>query len=155
MAYRRSITARAKLFYQQQQHRVAPSFSHTTHGDDDIDRIDLSRNSGIPSVSQFRSFGSGGSFGSLGGMRNLFHDKRFAMPMGFSPVYARNFSNGSFGDGSAAEKIDIFTDVIVEKSAEVAPVLNEVAVATADSFLPVAFLQNLIDYVHIYTGCNW
>lgn len=36
-----------------------------------------------------------------------------------------------------------------------APVPGEVAAAAADSFLPVAALQHLIDAVHSFSGLNW
>ncbi|KAF3949675.1 hypothetical protein CMV_024485 [Castanea mollissima] len=36
-----------------------------------------------------------------------------------------------------------------------AAAMNEVAIAAADSFLPVKMLQYFIDYVHCYTGLNW
>ncbi|KAK6158383.1 hypothetical protein DH2020_005697 [Rehmannia glutinosa] len=159
MAFRRSITARAKLFYQQQP-RVAPSFSHIDR--DDSDREDLRTNtiSRSPETSnyfQHRLLGSRNNFITSHGSRNVFQDKRFAVPAGCGLVLGRNFSSGSVGEG-AAEKIEILNDmvgVLGDKAVEVAPVANEVAVAAADSFFPVAALQYLIEYVHIYTGFDW
>jgi YidC/Oxa1 family membrane protein insertase len=49
---------------------------------------------------------------------------------------------------SAAENIDVVMDMA-------APAVNEVAIAAADSFLPVAVLQHAIDAVHNFTGFNW
>ncbi|KAJ6758934.1 MITOCHONDRIAL INNER MEMBRANE PROTEIN OXA1-RELATED [Salix koriyanagi] len=49
---------------------------------------------------------------------------------------------------SAAENIDVAMDMA-------APAVNEVAIAAADSFLPVAVLQHAIDAVHNFTGFNW
>ncbi|KAF9662942.1 hypothetical protein SADUNF_Sadunf18G0106700 [Salix dunnii] len=49
---------------------------------------------------------------------------------------------------SAVENIDVAMDMA-------APAVNEVAIAAADSFLPVAVLQHAIDAVHNFTGFNW
>ncbi|KAJ6673156.1 OXA1 [Salix viminalis] len=49
---------------------------------------------------------------------------------------------------SVAENIDVAMDMA-------APAVNEVAIAAADSFLPVAVLQHAIDAVHNFTGFNW
>lgn len=68
--------------------------------------------------------------------------------------------SSAISDGS--DKIEYVSDmaeVLTEKSAEVAatqaPILNEVAIAAADSFYPVAALQYLIDGIHSFTGLNW
>ena len=62
-----------------------------------------------------------------------------------------------------SDKIDIMTDVadvladtaMETVSSQAASVANEVAIAAADSFLPVKLLQYVIDAVHSYTGLNW
>ncbi|XP_011101043.1 mitochondrial inner membrane protein OXA1 [Sesamum indicum] len=159
MAYRRGVTARAKFFYQQQQ-RVAPSFSHVRR--DDSDREDLnsnpiSRNTEIRNYFQHRFLGTGNNFSAFNGSRNLFKDRRFGIPAGCGPVFSRNFSSGTVGEG-AVDKIEILNDVVDvlgDKAVEVVPVVSEVAAVAADSFFPVAALQYLIDYVHTYTGFNW
>ncbi|PRQ60185.1 putative membrane insertase OXA1/ALB3/YidC, membrane insertase YidC/Oxa1 [Rosa chinensis] len=46
-------------------------------------------------------------------------------------------------------------DKTVEVVTSQGPAVSEVAVAAADSFLPVAGLQYLIDFVHSLTGLNW
>ncbi|XP_020552131.1 mitochondrial inner membrane protein OXA1-like isoform X3 [Sesamum indicum] len=158
MAYRRSITARAKLLHQ--QHRVAPSFSHVPRDDDDrgtpLHHSPISKNPEIPSNFQHRLFGMGNNVGTFHRSRNLFQDRRFGIPAACSPVFVRNMS--SLGEGPA-DKIEIMTDVLGDKAVEVGsqvgPVANEVAVAAADSFFPVAALQYLIDYIHSFTGFNW
>lgn len=48
-----------------------------------------------------------------------------------------------------------FDAAAVVASAAPAPFPGEVAAAAADSFLPVAALQYLIDGVHSVTGFNW
>ncbi|KAL3626803.1 hypothetical protein CASFOL_029375 [Castilleja foliolosa] len=142
MAHRRSITARAKLFYQQ-QNRVAPSFSHTHRDDSDredarvnpiyrspklaiISRVVFSATEVVSVLSKGRE------------MRLETGDLLFRLLAGW--FLRRNFSNGSVGEG-AADKIEILNDmvgVLGEKAVEAVPVMNEVAIAAADSFFPVA-----------------
>ncbi|XP_057446647.1 mitochondrial inner membrane protein OXA1-like [Lotus japonicus] len=52
---------------------------------------------------------------------------------------------------------DILTDVTMEgvASQSQAPVVSEVAIAAADSCLPVQIAEYVIDAVHSYTGLNW
>ncbi|XP_024935248.3 mitochondrial inner membrane protein OXA1 isoform X2 [Ziziphus jujuba] len=50
---------------------------------------------------------------------------------------------------------DVLTDSTVQAMASQVPAVNEVAIAAADSFLPVKALQYFIDAVHTYTGLNW
>ncbi|KAB5551960.1 hypothetical protein DKX38_009271 [Salix brachista] len=52
---------------------------------------------------------------------------------------------------AAADKINVLMDTV----AQAAPPANEVAIAAADSYLPVAALQHVIDAVHNFTGLNW
>ncbi|XP_057809991.1 mitochondrial inner membrane protein OXA1-like [Salvia miltiorrhiza] len=138
MALRRSVPARAKLFYQQQ--RVAVPLSHVDR--DDVDRENLPRHnpiykgSGIPDILRRRlQLGAGANVGCFYGSRNLFQDRRFAIPAAFSPVSVR--------------KLSTLGDVVEEM------VTSEVAAAAADSFRPVAAIQYLTDYVHTLTGLNW
>lgn len=50
----------------------------------------------------------------------------------------------------------VLSDTAVDAvSSQAAPVVSEVAIAAADSFLPVQVLQYAIDAVHTYTGLNW
>ncbi|KHG27847.1 Mitochondrial inner membrane OXA1 -like protein [Gossypium arboreum] len=51
--------------------------------------------------------------------------------------------------------VDVLKDTAVEAVASQAPAVNEVAVAGADCWLPVASLQYVIDAVHSFTGLNW
>ena len=76
-------------------------------------------------------------------------------------LLARNMST-TIGDGSGTEKIEYMTDMadlLADKTMEVvstqAPAVSEVAVAAADSWMPVAALQYAIDGVHNFTGMNW
>ncbi|KAL7111827.1 hypothetical protein ACP275_05G114000 [Erythranthe tilingii] len=154
MAFRRSITARAKLFSQQQ--RFATPFPHIHQFDDD--RKNPPHNDAVlknPEISNHfhrRLFGSGNNLGASFRSRNLFHDRRFAIPTGCGPIFARNMS--SLVEGPP-ENIEIMTDKAVEVASQVGPAVNEVAIAAADSSKPVAAIQYLVDYVHCYTGFNW
>ncbi|KAL2516703.1 Mitochondrial inner membrane protein OXA1 [Abeliophyllum distichum] len=91
----------------------------------------------------------------------LFQDRRFAIPVGCGPVSGRYMSSASIGEG-AVDKIEIMNDVaevFVDNTAEVVaqagPMVNEVAIAAADSYFPVAALQYLTDYIHSISGFNW
>ncbi|CAH1415442.1 unnamed protein product [Lactuca virosa] len=166
MAYRRSLTIRARLFAQQ---RFAPSFSYL-HQEDD--RKNTHSDEKVTSFLQSRSYGCFGnnsntSLGFGGGGSGLsFRDPRWSqflqVPMTTSGfLLTRNMST-TIGDGDETEKIEYMTDmadVLANKTMEVAstqaPVLSEVAVATADSWLPVAALQYAIDGIHNFTGLNW
>ncbi|KAL6536371.1 hypothetical protein OROGR_012943 [Orobanche gracilis] len=161
MAFRRSITARAKLIHQQQ--RLAAPFSHLYRDDDDRESLPhnkpISRNPNIPSYIQHRLFESGNKFGTFYRSSLIFQDHRFSIPEACERAFVRNMS--SLGDGQG-DKIEIMSDIAdvlgdkaVEVASQVAPVANEVEIAAADSFLPVAALQYLIDYVHCYIGLNW
>ncbi|VFQ68692.1 unnamed protein product [Cuscuta campestris] len=158
MAFRRSITTRAKLFYQQQP-QIAPSFSHVQREDD---RKTIELNSSDPktfSYAQFRYIGNG-----VGGIRHPLLGPRFPAqlvmpPMSLGGCTLRNMSTGDAVEKGTAEFVtdfaDVLTDKVVEDVVSQAPAVNEVAMAAADSFFPVAALQYLIDYVHCFTGFNW
>lgn len=162
MAYRQGVTARAKLLYQQR--RVFPSFSHIPLDDNDRENKPnnpICKNPEFLKYFHSRCYGSRSDFSNLHGSRNLFQDRRFVIPPVSGLAFSRNMSSTSVGDG-AAEKIEIMTDVadaFANKTVEVAslavPVVNEVAVAASDSFLPVAALQYMVDYVHSFTGFSW
>ncbi|CAN6454369.1 unnamed protein product [Victoria cruziana] len=80
------------------------------------------------------------------------------LPLGAVPA-PRHYSSSTNGEES--DKIEYMNDVaevLTEKSVEAVvqtPGVDEVAIAAADSFIPVAALQYLIDGVHHYTGLNW
>lgn len=79
------------------------------------------------------------------------------IPAGCGMTCGRNYSSANAGEG-AADKIEVLNDVVGvlgDKTVEVVPVVNEVVIAAADSFPPVAALQYLIDYVHYFTGFSW
>lgn len=160
MAFMRSLSTRATIIAR----RCHPSFSYVLHNDDDskthsIDE-DLSSQR-IDSFLQRRSFGSR-SFNNSAGFGAFFQDRRysheFLLPSS-GPSFCRYMSTTV---GGGPDKVEIISDVAevlsntsMETVAAQAAAVNEVAIAAADSFLPVKMLQYIIDYVHCYTGLNW
>ncbi|KAK1438509.1 hypothetical protein QVD17_04318 [Tagetes erecta] len=166
MAYRRSLTTRAKLFAQQ---RFTPSFSYFNRDEDRKNQHPDEKLTTFPQSRSYSVFGNStntpvGFGGGGGGVR--FRDPRwshaFGVPMTTSGILlARNMST-TVGDADEANKIDYMydmADVLADKTMEVvstqAPAVSEVAVAAADSWLPVAALQYAIDGIHNFTGLNW
>lgn len=151
MAYRRSIIARAKLFYQhqqqQQQRRLASSFPHLTCSDrEQFPTQTISTNSEI--CSRFLMNGNSSVLSA-----NVSRLMRSRIPASYGLIFHRNFSNVP----SDIEDLDFngAAGAVGDKAVEAAPAINEVAVAAADSFTPVAAFQHLIDYVHCFTGFEW
>ncbi|CAH9124872.1 unnamed protein product [Cuscuta epithymum] len=162
MAHRRSITARAKLFYEQQL--FAQKIPHI-YCDDDQRKPESSPKNPII-LSYLQRWNSGNRVKCVGAAGIPCQDRKFCpprlmSPMSFGVPLVRNMSTTGVGEGM--EKIEYMSDVAgvlsdkaVEAVASEAPaVVSEVATAAADSFFPVAALQYLIDYVHFFTGFNW
>ncbi|KAH6763337.1 hypothetical protein C2S52_020770 [Perilla frutescens var. hirtella] len=141
MAFRRSVAARAKFFYQQQQ-RVAVPLSHVDRHDND----DL-RGQNYKVSDYLRRRLPGDNWGSFSGSRNLFGDRRFGIPA----VFVRKMSS-SGGEGWEVEMMNELGEKAIE--AVGVPVANEVAAAEFGKF-PVDACQYLIDHVHTFTGLNW
>lgn len=64
--------------------------------------------------------------------------------------------------GGGSDKVELLSDVsgvvsdaTMEAVASQVSAMSEIAIATADSWLPVKALQYLIGSVHTYTGLNW
>ncbi|XP_057786332.1 mitochondrial inner membrane protein OXA1-like [Salvia miltiorrhiza] len=160
MAYRQIITARAKFFYQHRQ-RISPSISNIHSDDDDSHELRAKPISNYPEIGKYihnRFFvGRDNNFSNYRLPTSALQARRFAVPAGFGICYGRNYSSASVGEVSA-DKIDVLNDVVVvlgDKAVEAAPAMTEVAIAAADSFATVAALQNLIEYIHSFTGFNW
>jgi len=66
-----------------------------------------------------------------------------------------NRGSDKIGSDVMTDVADVLADTTMDSVASQAPVVNEVAIAAADSFLPVQALQYVIDAVHFYTGLNW
>ena len=159
MAYRRSLCTRANIIARQ----CNPSISIFGHTDDrknqHVDGDSISHEK-INNFLQRRSFGT--SF-NVSSRSNLFpHGRRYPntlLPSSAGSFFCRYMSS-TIGEGS--EKIEfmsdvaeVLTDTTVQSAVSQAAVANEVAIAAADSFLPVKGLQYFIDGIHSFTGLNW
>ncbi|KAF7139013.1 hypothetical protein RHSIM_Rhsim07G0082400 [Rhododendron simsii] len=155
MAYRRTLaTARATLLPRQ---RLAPTFSHVPHDDDQKRPEDPNPN---PAYHHHRHFGSGAN--SLLGFGNSVQNRRcsqFYLPPAAGVFFGRNMSTAVDGGADKIEYMSDVAEVLADKTVEAvaaaAPAVSEVAVAAADSAFPVAALQYFIDNVHSFTGFNW
>ncbi|XVE64692.1 hypothetical protein DITRI_Ditri07aG0121600 [Diplodiscus trichospermus] len=159
MAFRRSLSYRTTLITRRNQ----PSFAYIVHEDERRNHpLNESQSQQKPgSYVQQRSFGTGFS-NSSSGFGVLFQDRRCSQ-LSFLPSSGVSFCrymSTSVGDG--ADKMEIMSDVAevlkesaVEAVSSQAPAVNEVAIAAADCWLPVATLQYVIDAVHSFTGFNW
>lgn len=151
MAYRRFITARTKQLCEHQ--RFAPSFSYINHDN----QTNQTNNQNVPSSTIYNLTPTRG-FRTFNASNFHFQRQRFAPPFN-SPVYGSLFSRNM---STGVEKSELITDMdafvdgtFAAVTDQMAPVLNEVAVAAADSYFPVAALQFVIEYVHVTTGLNW
>lgn len=68
----------------------------------------------------------------------------------------------STASGEGSDNIELLSDVsgvlsdtTVQAVTSQLPAVSEVAIAAADSYLPVKGLQYLIDYIHTSAGLNW
>ncbi|RRT52351.1 hypothetical protein B296_00050527 [Ensete ventricosum] len=138
--------------------RLHPSFAHILRDDRESteppNRPPLSPTPSLPRPSSFAP-----SFSGFSGRRSL----GFSLPLGLDLCLLRNYSSSAEG----SNEIDYIKDVsevlsgstvdtaTVAAAAAPDPFPGEVAAAAADSFLPVAALQHLIDSVHTFSGLNW
>ncbi|TYK16567.1 mitochondrial inner membrane protein OXA1 [Cucumis melo var. makuwa] len=159
MAYRRSLCTRGNLIARQYH----PSISVFGQTDDrkkqhlDEDSISHDR---INSFLQRRSFGT--SFNKSS--RSNFFDIDRKYPNTFISPSAGSFfcryMSSTIGEGSEniefmSNVAEVLTDTTVQSAASQAAAANEVALAAADSFLPVKGVQYFIDAIHSFTGLNW
>ncbi|XP_042378866.1 mitochondrial inner membrane protein OXA1-like [Zingiber officinale] len=153
---RRTLTSNYNLL----SRRLTPSFAHIRR--DDHERNELPNRVPFPTIPFLRS-GHASAFPSpvfpFGGSRDL----GFSLPLGLSPCHLRSYSSSN-EPSSETDSVDDVAVVLSDSSVEIAsaaaalppvPVPGEVAAAAADSFLPVAALQHLIDAVHSFSGLNW
>lgn len=150
MAY---ICRRATLFAR----RFNPSFSyishhhHHQHPDADGDDNKRNQNPGM------RSFGTYlGNYANYSGPGSVIHRNRFVFGGIGNGVGGHRYMSTSIDQvADKAEFLSDMADAPVELIASQAPVMSEVAIAAADSAIPVAALQYLIDGVHHFTGFSW
>ncbi|KAL5066369.1 hypothetical protein RYX36_028106 [Vicia faba] len=155
MAYRRCLLQRGSSLIDRRCH---PSFSYVLHSDD-TKRDQPDEKPSLAGISnsfiQTRSFGS--SFNGSMGFFSGFRHKELYPFAGYS--FCRNMSTMDQNSDKIAvmtDVADVLTDTAMETvTSQAAPVVSEVAIAAADSYLPVQALQYFIDAVHSYTGLNW
>ncbi|XP_045820950.1 mitochondrial inner membrane protein OXA1 [Trifolium pratense] len=155
MAYRRFLLQRGNNLIDRRCH---PSFTYILHNDEPKQNETKSSSTEISnSFIQRRSFGNSVN-GSIGFFSSSKHRQSFSPFAGYN--LCRNMSTL---DQAGSDKITIMADVadvLKDSTMEAAvssqgPVVSEVAIAAADSYLPVQALQYVIDAVHTYTGLNW
>ncbi|XP_024019666.1 mitochondrial inner membrane protein OXA1 [Morus notabilis] len=157
MAYRRSLSTRATITARQ----CHPSVGHLVH-DDDRKQNPVSESVSSQnwnSLLQKRLFGN--EVGKLG--LGFSQDRRFssalASPSNSSFAFCRYMSTtiGEDSDkfGIMSDVAEVISDSTVQAVASQVPQVNEVAIAAADSFLPVKLLQYLIEGVHTFVGVDW
>ena len=156
MAYRRSIMARSKLFYQQHQ-RFSPSLSHISGSDREqlpaktnpemLSNFLISRNN-AGNLRLMRSEVPTG-YGLLSG--NVSRVMHSEVPTGYGLIFHRNMSKVPFEIEVPSEDLNGVIGVVADKAVEAAPVMNELASAAADSVSNM----NIIEYMHSFTGLEW
>uniref|UniRef100_A0A2P2KI69 Mitochondrial inner membrane protein OXA1 isoform X1 n=1 Tax=Rhizophora mucronata TaxID=61149 RepID=A0A2P2KI69_RHIMU len=162
MAYIRSLATRSNLF----NRRCRPSFSYVPHDDDQKELNSFtdegpSQRQGISNYVQHRSFGTG--FNTSARHNAPFQDRiysYFSFSRGAGASFLRYMSTTSPTDkivvaDALTNTADVLADTSVQVVVNQVPAANEVAIAAADSFFPIAALQHLIDAVHSVTGLNW
>lgn len=155
MYYRRGLTT-ATTFVRRQVH---PSFSHIPkHDSDDTESSSPTFRMSQPGTASLQRYG----FHSV----TTGFTSSLTRPVGLGFSFQRYMSS-RVGEGGEeitdiAEKItdggyvaEVVGQNPVEVVASQVPAINEVATAAADSALPVALLQYLIDGVHNLSGMNW
>jgi len=160
MAYRRCLLQRGKNLIDR---RCNPSFTYVLHSDDEGKQQEREQPDSARRISnsftQTRSYGIGTS---LNGSMGFSPSSPFAFAAGYNNHFCRNMSTTP--DQGFDKITELTTDVahVLSDTAvdavsyqAAAPVVSEVAIAAADSFLPVQALQYFIDAVHTYTGLNW
>ncbi|KAL5054272.1 hypothetical protein RYX36_034954 [Vicia faba] len=152
MAYRRCLLQRRNLI----DRKFHPSFTYVIHtGEGKRDQSDeIPCSTGITSFVQSRSFRS-----SLHRSTGFFSSSQHRI---FSPFAGYTFCRNMSTIDHDSDKITAITDVAdvlvgttMDAVVSQAPVVSEVAIAAADSYLPVQALQYVIDAVHSFTGLHW
>ncbi|CAI0441150.1 unnamed protein product [Linum tenue] len=157
MAQLRSLCSRSSLL----RRRVDPSSSYMLNHHDHEENSADGRPSqkGMGNVHQHRFFGNCYGNTTALGLYQGIRRSGFLLPSIIGPSSARYMSTAI---GESSDKIELISDVTevltetpIEAVASQAAGVSEVAVAAADSFLPIKVLQHCVDAVHTFTGCNW
>lgn len=160
MAYRRAISIRAHITARP----CHPSVCHIFHDDDrthqPVDDHLSSQN--WNNFLQRRYFSNSFSKSKSGGLGSFYQDGGFtnallspSSGLAFCRYMSTAIGEGSNEMGLMTDVAEVLTDTTVQAVASQVPAANEVAIAAADSFLPVQLLQYFIDAVHTYTGLSW
>ncbi|CAB4280133.1 unnamed protein product [Prunus armeniaca] len=161
MAYWRSLSTRASFTARRRQNH--PSITHILQ-DDDRKHDVVSEQASSPNLNHFlsqkRFFGN--NLSRISGFGGFAQDRRISnalLSSGSGFACSRHMST-AIGGGS--DKVELLSDVsgvvsdaTMEAVASQVSAMSEIAIATADSWLPVKALQYLIGSVHTYTGLNW
>lgn len=160
MAYRRSLSTRATLTARMYK----PSFGYIPH-DHDRDRKQSSPDKTLidgETHNFVRQLSSGSCLNSLhryGAFSQRKRVSQFTIGPSAGSAFCR-YMSAAVGEGSdkielISDVAEVLTDTNVQAVLDQAPAVNEVAIAAADSYFPVAALQHVIDAVHNFTGFNW
>ena len=157
MAYRRCLLIRGNLV----NRKCHPSFSFVLHSDEGKSECpdEKSPSAGISNSIQRRMFGNSVD-GSM--WRFAYSEPRMHSNIFLSPSSGYNLCRHMSTTNQGSDKIEIMSDIAdvlkdqaMEAVTSQGPILREVAIASADSVLPVKALQYIIDAMHSYTGLNW
>ncbi|XP_068494610.1 mitochondrial inner membrane protein OXA1-like isoform X1 [Phaseolus vulgaris] len=138
-----------------------PSFSFVLHSDEGKSECpdEKSPSAGISNSIQRRMFGNSVD-GSM--WRFAYSEPRMHSNIFLSPSSVYNLCRHMSTTNQGSDKIEIMSDIAdvlkdqaMEAVTSQGPILREVAIASADSVLPVKALQYIIDAMHSYTGLNW
>ncbi|KAF7822421.1 Mitochondrial inner membrane protein OXA1 [Senna tora] len=153
MAYRRCLLIRGNLV----DRKLHPSFSYALHSDERKRECPDEKPSlaDVGHLLQRRAFGS-----SINGSAGFAFSSRSSIHLPSSGYSFCRYMSTALNQGSDKIEVmcnaaDVLTDTTVDTVASQLPVVNEVAIAAADSYLPVKVLQYAIDAVHSFTGLNW
>ncbi|KAH6797688.1 hypothetical protein C2S52_022242 [Perilla frutescens var. hirtella] len=134
---------------------LSPSSSHVHRDDNACEELQIKPASRNPQVRNYihrRFLGGGNNFSNYRRSKSLLQDMIFAIPAGYGSgmVCGRNYLSSSVPEGTA-DKIEVLNEMVGDTAMEAPSVVNEVAVAAADSSASVPTLHYLIDYVHCFT----
>lgn len=160
MAYRRALSIRANITARPYRPSVCHIFKDDGRNNQPVDGDFSSQN--LSKFLQSRCFSNGFSESKSVGFNGVYQDRRFSNAMLFTSSGSSFCRYMSTAIGESSDKIELVSDVAevladstVQAMASQASAVSEVAIAAADSFLPVKALQYFIDAVHTYTGLNW
>lgn len=152
MAYRRCISIRRNIV----DRTFQPSLSYVFHSDERKRECPEEKTSlaNIGHFLQRRSF-SGSINGSTGFAASSHTSFMPSSGYSFCRYMSTALNQGSDKIGVMSDVAEVLTDTTLDGAASQLPFVSEVAIAAADSYLPVKALQYFIDGVHSFTGLEW